>query len=375
MAGQIVAKGDRKWLVRVFQGRNADGKRSYVSELVHGGKKDAERRLRVLLSKKSEGTLGIVTEGSMSDYLDAWLAGIRTSVRARTHHDYTRVVTDYIKPHVGAMPIQGFGILEVLGMIADLEQRGLSPRTVRMAHEVLRNALENAVPEVLPSNPARSRKVTKALPSKVRKEPETIPAAKVADFLDVAAADRLGALWTLQILSGLRPSEALALRWSDVTKDTVSVTRVLVDKGGNGLHFAPPKSRTSRRAVVVPQIVVEALRVHRKQQAEERLSAPSWEDGNLIFCDEAGRPLRQDPVRYRFRQVLKAAGLTGVTLYGLRHTCATLLLEEGVPLKVVSERLGHSTIALTADVYSHVSRSMQEHAADVLGKVAGGLDS
>jgi integrase len=242
-----------------------------------------------------------------------------------------------------------------------------------MAHEVLRNALEQAVSDkLIRDNPARARLVRKALPQKEVRERVTVPADAVGRYLEAANADRLAALWILQLMAGLRPSEALALRWSDVTGNAVSVVRVLVDKAGVPVHFEKPKSKTSRRAVVVPPVVVDALDAHRKRQATERLAAgPAWKGNELIFCDEVGGSLRQDHVRHRFGKLCEAAKLPeGLTPYALRHSCATLLLEQGVALKIVSERLGHSTIALTADTYSHVTPSMQQQAADALGRLA-----
>ncbi|CAN5824358.1 site-specific integrase [soil metagenome] len=375
MAGQIIAKGPKKWLVRVYIGRDGQGKRKYIAELVHGGKKEAEAKRAELLTQKTRGTLAVRPKERVGDYLDAWLeTTVQPSVRARTLNDYTRVVDRYIRPYLAEAQLSKLSPVEVRAMLIALRARGLSPRTVRMAHEVLRNALEQAVSDrLIPDNPARARLVAKALPQKVRKEPVTITGDAVGNFLDVASGDRLAALWVLGLMSGLRPSEALALRWSDVSGHTISVTRVLVDKkSGLEQHFEKPKSAASRRAVVVPDVVMESLRAHRKRQAEERLAAgPAWTDHELIFCDPTGNPLLQDSTRHQFRKLCKAAELPpGMTVYGLRHSCATLLLEKGVPLKVVSERLGHSTIALTADVYSHVTPSMQQQAADVLGDLA-----
>jgi integrase len=374
MAGQIIEKGRKKWLVRVFAGRDGTGKRKYVSQLVHGGKKDAQEKLRELLQDKSNGALVVRRKETLGEFLDVWLATTAApSVRARTLADYKRVLKYYVRPHLGGARLSKLSPAEVRGMLVKLREQGLSSRTVRMAHEVLRNALETAVSDrLIRDNPARARLVAKALPQKERTPPATLDAEQVAGFLDVARADRLAALWILQLFSGLRPSEALALRWADVAGNTLSVTRVLVDrKSGLTQHFAEPKSKTSRRAVVVPAVVVEVLKEHRKRQAAERLAAgPAWQDHDLIFCDETGKPLMQDSTRYQFRRLARAAGLPGLTPYALRHSCATLLLGAGIPLKVVSERLGHSTIALTADVYSHVTTSMQQQAADALEGLA-----
>jgi integrase len=367
--GTITEKGDGKWLVRLYAGMS-DGKRQYVAELVEGGKKDAEKRLTELLRRRDKGRLGARPKGTLAAYLESWLQTTAApSVRARTLADYTRVLTGYVKPHIGELKLAALTPADVRGMLVALRESGLAPRTVRMAHEVLRNALEQAVSDRLISdNPARSRLVRKALPQKERKEPVTVRAEQVEAFLKAAAGTRLHALWLLQLLAGLRPSEALALRWSDLSGNMVRVVRTLVDKAGLDLHFERPKSKSSRRGVVLPDVVVKAFVAHKRAQAEERLRAgAAWNDGDLIFPDEIGRPMRQDHIRHHFGKLAKAAGLPAkITVYGLRHSCATLLLEKGVPLKVVSERLGHSTIALTADVYSHVTPSMQQHAADVL---------
>jgi integrase len=371
--GTITEKGPGKWLVRAYAGTDAGGKRRYVSEVVEGGITDAEKVRTRLLGERDGGRLSVRPRTTLNDYLDAWLeTTAKPSVRARTLEDYTATLQRYVRPHLGDVRVSRLTPVTVRAMLVKLREQGLSPRTVRKAHEVLRNALEQAVSDgFMASNPARDRKVRKALPQKEQKEPITVRKEDVRAFLDAAAGERLHALWMLLLLSGLRPSEALALRWSDVNGDTVRVTRVLVDKAGLPLHFEKPKSKTSRRAVVIPDVVVKALVRHRKQQAQERLIAGGvWEHGNLIFCDEIGQPMKQDHVRHHFGKLAKAAELPeGITVYSLRHSCATLLLEAGVPLKIVSERLGHSTVMLTGDVYAHVNRSMQEQAADVLAGV------
>ena len=371
--GQIEARGRGRWRVRVFLGRDGTGKRVRVSKTILGTKKQAQAALTAMLQQKNTGLLTVRPKETVGEYLDAWLeTTVKPGVRARTLKDYTDVLKRYVRPYLASVKLKNLSAVEVRGMLVKLREKGLAPRTVRMAHEVLRNAMEQAVSDrLIPDNPARARLVRKALPQKAQQDRVTVPADMVGAFLDVVRGERLAAFWTLQLFSGLRPSEALALRWADVSGDVVSVTRILVDKAGD-LHFAPPKSKTSKRAVVVPTVVVQSLKEHRKVQAAERLKAGgTWQDGDLVFCDEKGGPLRQYHLQHRFRKLAKAADLpAGLSPYSLRHTCATLLLEKGVPLKVVSERLGHSTIALTADVYSHVSPSMQKAAADVLGELA-----
>jgi integrase len=369
MAGQIIKRGDRTWLLRVYVGRAADGKRKYLNKTVRGTKKEADQELRRLLTRRDTGQLQAKPKETVSEYLDSWLeTTARPSVRSRTYQDYTDTLKRYVRPHLGDVQLARVTPVEIRAMLVKLRALGLSGRTVRKAHEVIRNALEQAVSDrLLPENPARGRLVRKALPPKERKERQTVPVEAVSAFLAAAGEDRLFAYWCVLLFGGLRPSEALALRWEDVQVDTVNVQRVLVDRPGLALTFAPPKSQKSRRAVVLPTVTVRALREHRRQQIEERLSAGDvWQDHGLVFCNAIGQPLRQDQTRSSFKRLLKAAQLPPMRIYDLRHSNATLLLAAGEDLKVVSERLGHSTIALTADVYSHVSRGMQERAASKL---------
>ena len=381
--GTITEKGREKYLLRVFVGYDANGKRKYVSETFEGSLTAAKQRLGKMGDDKGKGRLAPKPKGTVNEFLDTWLeTTAKPSVRARTLADYTRVLKDYVRPHVGSMKLSRLAPADVRRMLVTLTEEGYASRTVRMSFEVLRNALETAVGDkLLRDNPARARLVQKALPKKVRKEPATIATDDVGTFLDVLKGERLEAFFQLQLFGGLRPSEALALRWPDINGNVVSVVRVFVHKT-KVAHFEQPKSKTSRRAVVIPENVVVALKAHRKRQLEERLAAgATWQDpesplyvegaGDLVFCDEQGHPIRQDALRTPWKNLKKAAGLPEkITIYGLRHSCASLLLERGVALKVVSERLGHSTIALTADVYSHVSQSMQQEAARVLGELA-----
>jgi integrase len=370
-AGQIIPKGPKKWLVRVFVGRDANGKRRYVSELVHGGKKDADAALNELLGKKSRGALAVKPKETVDQYLDRWLESTaKPSVRPRTLAQYTDTLATYVRPHIGSMRLAKLTPLEVRGMMAALTEDGFSPRTVRMAHEVLRNALGAAVLDgLIPVNPARGEAVRKSVPRKERVERTTLAADDVVAFLDVVKGEPLGAFWTLFLLSGLRPGEMLGLRWKDVVGNVVRVNQVLVPRPE--MHFMPPKSDSSRRAVTVPDVVVRALAEHRKRQAAARLAAgPDWTDMGLVFCTETGGPLPYHRVTKPFKRLLRAAGLPEMRPYDLRHSCATLLLEQGLSLKVVQERLGHSTVTLTADVYAHVTPGMQQQAADVLEELS-----
>jgi integrase len=222
---------------------------------------------------------------------------------------------------------------------------------------------------VLAVNPAIARNL---VPKLERRQQRVLSKAETKRLLAATAATRYGALWNLLLYTGLRPGEALGLTWDDVSveHETLRVQRALVpqkrDASGRTWRLEEPKTATSRRAVPLLPATVEALRWHRTRQEAERLVAGAgYRDLGFVFADERGEPLRADVVyKVHFRRACRMAGVPGLTLYQCRHSAATLMLEAGVPLKVVQERLGHATITLTADTYSHVSASLQQRAVE-----------
>lgn len=191
---------------------------------------------------------------------------------------------------------------------------------------------------------------------------------EVGRFLAAAREDRWYPLWELLVTTGLRPGEALALKWSDVefVNRRIRVQRCLVRPPASTWLLKEPKTTRGRRSVTIPTAVAETLRRHRSEQLRERLQAgPQFQDLDFIFGTTNGSPLDWKVlVRRHFRRIVQRAGIPPIRPYDLRHTCATLLLAAGENVKVVSERLGHSSAALTLDVYSHVLPDMQQQAAD-----------
>ena len=372
MAGQIEKRGEGVYRVRLFLGRDGKGKRRYLSRTVHGRKKDAERLLARLLRERDTGELVDAAGTTMDAFLDDWLEAVKLRVRARTAKDYAGIVERYIRPALGHEYVAHVNASKVLRLYTSLHERGLSVRTIRQVHEVMGNLLESAVEDrFLAGNPARSRAVRRAIPKAKRTERRTVRPDEVPAFLAACEADPFGALWSLLLFGGLRPEEALALRWSDLHADRVRVARVLVERGGLPLHYEEPKSETSRRTVPVPPPVVALLKAQRVRVAEMRLFAGAkWKDEDLIFPNLTGGPLRQGKVRRAWDAFRERAGLPDMRLYDLRHSTATLAIEAGVPLKAVSEMLGHASEALVLKTYGHVTPGMREHAAERLGALA-----
>jgi integrase len=228
---------------------------------------------------------------------------------------------------------------------------------------VLHSALDQAVAwSLLARNPAK----LVDLPRKQRREIRALSKDELGKFLELACANRYSVLWHLLATTGIRPGEALALKWTDLDGDRIRIQRNLVRHADNRWTLKDPKTGRARRTVTVPATVVEQLKRHRTEQLEERLQAgPAYEDHGLVFSASNGSPLDWKIIVARhFRALAKDAGFLKLRPYDLRHTHATLLLQAGVNVKVVSERLGHASAALTLDVYSHVLPDMQQHAAE-----------
>jgi len=265
-------------------------------------------------------------------------------------------------PVLGDRKLSHLRLPEIDKLYADMRSRGLSPRTVRYTHSVLRSALNQAVrARLIANNPTDYA----TLPRQERKEMRCLTPAEANAFLSAARGDRWHALWELLTLSGLRPGEALGLKWADIVGSAISVQRALVT-AGDQWTVSEPKTRRSRRTVPLAGSTLKALQAHRRQQAEERLLAgQAYQDNDFVFATANGSPLDIKNITARhFRRVLQAAALPTIRLYDLRHTAATLMLSAGVNPKVASERLGHSTIVLTMDIYSHVLPDMQQDAVD-----------
>ncbi len=248
-------------------------------------------------------------------------------------------------------------------------ERGLSPRTVRYAHAILSMALRKAVEfNYIVRNPCEFTE----LPKEIKEETKAMSPSQASEFLSHAQNDRLGLVFEFAMISGMRPEEYLALRWSDIdfVNRTAKVQRALVWLKG-GYKMSEPKTKKSRRNIPLPNDLMLKLKEHKKQQLEHRFKlSESYEKLDLVFATEMGTPIHYRNLTQRhYEKIIKKAGLEGggFVLYSLRHTCATLLLASGENPKVVADRLGHTSVKMTLDTYSHVLPDMQRSASDKLG--------
>lgn len=379
MAGQIISRGERAWLVRVFGGRDGTGKRRYLNKTIHGTKKDAQRYLNRVLAERDLGTYVEPTAKTLNRYLDEWLLNAaKRSVGARTFYDYESLLNRYVRGPLGARHVSQISPLDIQRLYGELQERGLSSRTVRYTHAVLSSALKQAVKwRMLAQNPAGFVD----LPRHVRREMQVLSPEDVRRFLAASEMDRWSVLFSFALATGMRPGEYLALPWSnlDLRRRTATVRRALTYVKGKW-QFAEPKTSRSRRAIPLPPTVVKQLALHKSRQLEgKRFMGSEYSELDLVFASETGRPLDKSNLMNRhFRPILRRAGLPEtLRLHDLRHTCATLLLVAGENPKVVSERLGHASVTLTLDTYSHVLPTMQKRATERLESImfSGPTDS
>ncbi|MBA2526031.1 MAG: site-specific integrase [Pyrinomonadaceae bacterium] len=342
MAGQIIKRGDKTWVVRVFMGRDGTGKRRYMNKTIRGTKKEADTYLSKTLTAISAGTFVEACFLTLGEYLDKWLnAAAKPRVSERTFADYSEVLERYVRAKLGSTKLSHLRPLEIQALYSDMQERGLSARTVRGTHVVLSSALKQAVRwRMLTVNPAQSVE----LPKRTRREMKALSPSEVTAFLEEAKKDVHGLIFAFAVATGMRPEEYLGLQWKDVDlqKGTATVQRTLCwrrQKGG-GWYFGQPKTAQSRRTVPLPASIVRELARYKARQAEARLKLGAEYLGlDLVFATDVGGPLHSENLATRnFKAIRERAKLpASVTPYTLRHTCATLLLLAGENPKVVCE--------------------------------------
>lgn len=347
-AGQIIERGVRTYLVRVYLGEVA-GKRRYVNQTVHGTKKDAQQALTKLLRERDTDELAAPSRRTLEEYITEWREkALRGRVAPRTFRSYVGLLEKHVLPAMGEKRLTAVTSRDVQGIYAQMLSTGLSGRTVRYTHAILRNALQQAVKwRLIHHNPAADA----TIPADRPKEKQALTASERARFLEAARRSFYGPFYRLLIDTGLRPGEACALTWADVdfVRETITVQRTVTRGADGDAILAEPKTTKSRRTIPMLGGLRDELLRHHDWQCER-----GFGDG-LVFTNQDGAMLRPWTFTKRdLERTLSAAGITkAIGLYGLRHTFATLHVAAGTPLKVVSDVLGHATIQQTANTYMH----------------------
>ena len=363
--GQIVARGEGRWLVRVYLGRDREThKRKYYNRTIHGSLRQAQTHLTKKLHERdlSRGVEGV--QVTLDEFLDHWLkTAVKSKVRDKTYRDYEAMLRRYVRPHIGTKRMAVLSPLDIQSTYQRMIERGLSARTVRYVHAVLRCALNQAVSwHLLIGVPTHGV----LLPRQKNQEMRVLSTEQARLFLGIAVRTEYGPIFAMALTTGMRPSEYLAICWRDIDREhgTVSVVRSLHRHEGHWL-FEDTKRMRSRRVIKLQNWVLGLL-VKLREETRDSTTKIEYSHAvpDLIFTTKHGEPINESYlVKKHFKPILRDAGLPDIRLYDLRHTAATLALTLGIPPKVVSEQLGHASAAFTLDTYSHVLPHMQEEAA------------
>jgi integrase len=374
MARGSVRQRGSTWTV-VFDEPRAHGRRRQRSKGGFRTRKDAERYLREQLVSLDARTYVPPRKLTVATYLaEHWLPamharGLRPSTLAR-YESHTRCA---INPTLGGLPLQALMPAHLNKLYSDLRAAGRAPKTIRNVHGVLSKALADAERwGLVGRNPARLANV----PAVTRPRLQVWSPDQTRTFLQAVAGDRLFAAWLLAATTGMRRGELLGLRWMDVDLDSgaVRVAQARV-RAGNRVVAGEPKTARGRRTIALDPATTAALRQHRRRQAEERLLAdPSYVDSGLVFTMPDGSPIHPNRFSLWFRTRARAASLPAIRLHDMRHSYATAGLAAGVPPKVMSERLGHATVAFTLDTYTSALPALDKSAAEVVADLILGTD-
>jgi len=338
-----------------------DGRRKFFYAAT---KEEARRKLGRALHAIEVGSLADARGLTVGQYLDQWLKEVvQPNVRPWTYKGYEVHVRLHLKPAVGHIALDRLTPLHVQQLINAKKAEGLSAKSIRYIRGTLRTALNNAIRwDLLTRNPAALVDAPRVQHYEIR--PFTPDEARI--FLQAMQGDRLEALYSVALTMGLRQGEALGLCWKEVDLDLgyLRVTKQLQRLDGES-QLVEPKTARSRRTIAMPGLIVKALRDHRDRQSRERTEAgDKWKATDLVFTTPTGRPLDATRVTKDFHEHLSRAGLAQRRFHDLRHSCATLLLVQGVSPRVVMDVLGHSQIALTMNTYTHVVPELRRQAAD-----------
>jgi len=373
MKGHIHSRTKGSHRIVVDLGRKPDGNRNQQTKTIKGTKKQAQEVLAEMLSSYNKGTYIEPSKETVSQYLDSWLDTIAHSVRGTTLERYKSICDFYIKPLIGSVNISQLKARQINKMYTTLLTEGrpdggkLSARTVLHAHRVLHTAFTNAVKEgVLLVNPCTGA----TAPSVEKTERLTFTAEETLEVLDKASGTRLFLPILIAVTMGLRRGEFLGLRWTDIDFDKKELTvRQSASEIDKKVIYGEPKTKKSMRRLAIPTIALDALKAYRAEQAKICLQLGNSINNDKPIMSGLGGFSKPNQLTVSYAAFIKQHKFKRVTYHDLRHTYATLLLEQNIHPKIMSELLGHSTIALTMDTYSHVMPGMQQEAANKVDQI------
>ena len=384
--GSIFLRKDGRWTgaTRYIDPETGEKKKNCVYGKT---RKEVVAKKQAFEDELKKGILPNAGKTTVSKWLDDWMETYKkNSVRQNTYEDYQRIVKNHLKPSIGNVTLKELRPQQVQKMLNQKAETGrtrtdnigkkggpLSSRTIHYIYTLLHAALDQAVKDGMVA-----RNVCDAVDKPAKEKHEFMPwtTEETNQFLTSVKDNRLFPVYMVAWGAGLRRSEILGLQWRDINmkQGTLTVRRSLVRVKG-GYKFGEPKTKKSRRTIPLPEPVIQELKAWKARQAQEEMSwrglhkdvpdkeKPQYNPLKMVFCDEIGEPLNPDFVSRSFKRDLKAAKLPEIRFHDLRHGHATMLLELGEDIKVISDRLGHSSIAMTGDIYAHVRDKLQRYSS------------
>lgn len=379
--GSIIKRQDGRWsayISNVLDPSTGKLKRKYFYGKTQ---KEVLNKLTEARNKQNTGRVIDPVKITLGEFLDLWLQEFKKPIlRPSTYESYEYIIRLHIKPSLGNILLKDLKPEQVQiyynqklknGRVDKSTRPDLSVRTIRYIHTILKQALEQAVKnQYIDKNIASLT----SIPPKKKKEVRVLSVEEQKHFLEHLCNIRLRAAFQLALASGVRLGELLALQWSDINfeEGTIHITKSLrriktFDKNSStktAIIFQEPKTESGKRYIPIPPSILLSLKEHKKKQNEEKLLlGECYMDNNLVFCTEFGKPLEPRNFTRLFYSITKKSNLEGVNFHALRHTYATRLLEANEHPKVVQELLGHSSITMTLDIYSHVMPDVKKAAA------------
>lgn len=389
MHGSVVKRGPsvtggpprkKPWAFILESGEGANGKRRQVWRSGFATKRAAQDALQEEIRRRLAGMVLDVKRLTVGAFLqERWLPGL-SSLRPSTVASYEASVRLHLRPRIGGSQLRELSTPDVNELLASLVQpksvggAGLAPPSVRIVHATLRTALRDAVRwGLVPNNVATGAQ----LPRRSRPEMRVWSADQLRTFLAATAADPVGPLYALIATTGLRRGEATGVRWQqiDLDRGRLLVDHQLVYLGYDRVVSGEPKTRRGHRVLSLDEGTVSLLRRHARRQAEHRAASGQGGDPTYVFTRPDLEPYTPDFITKHFGVLVRRTGLPVIRLHDLRHTHATLGLAAGIPAKVMADRLGHSSVLLSLDTYSHVSPVLDADAANLIARLIAGPDA
>jgi integrase len=365
--GSITKRDDGRWMAR-YTVRTIKGPKRRT---VYGRTRaEASAKLAKAMADRDGGLIFDAGSLTVGDYLDRWLSNsVKDTVRERTYERYEEILRLHVKPALGRLKLKALTPAHVQDFYRDRLDNAFSPATVQKIHVILHKALSQAVSwSLVPRNAGEAVRAPRPAPKEMR----PLSPDEARRLLETAGGDRLEALYVLAIHTGMRQGELLGLKWEnvDLAANAIRVRHTLLRTKGRVI-LGEPKTKKSRRTVHLTGAASRALEEHLERQLKimERLG-DLYRDQGLVFTTEVGTPINPSNLRKRsFAPLLQKAGLPRLRFHDLRHTCATLLLSKNIHPKYVQELLGHATVSITLDTYSHVLPGMGNQVADAMEDV------